>query len=220
MNFTLRTFLSLAAALTVGAGLIGCNGASPAGGGSSGQDAAATGITGTIQTDTTGLIVAKSPYDVLSTLDRVRDAAGAKGWRIVSNMTFTPNEKENMNLKDIRMLFLVNTDADAVLVHKAPTMAIELPRRILSWQDAAGGVYIAFHDEREMAVRHGIKADDPIVQLLVDGLRDIVNESLAYDEETSRRATESAAVAAPEAGTAVAPGAEGAGGAAGVTATP
>jgi uncharacterized protein (DUF302 family) len=56
--------------------------------------------------------------------------------------------------------------AEAPLIKAAPSIGLDLPLRFVVWLDDQGRTQIGYPDVRRIALRHGIKADDPNVVAL------------------------------------------------------
>jgi uncharacterized protein (DUF302 family) len=41
----------------------------------------------------------------------------------------------------------------------APLLALELPLRVLVWQDGGGQTWVSYHDPQELAARYEVPAD-------------------------------------------------------------
>ena len=57
-------------------------------------------------------------------------------------------------------------------MQSAQTIAIDLPLKILVWQDAAGATWLSYNDPSWLAKRHGLNAD---VEATVSGLTTAVH---------------------------------------------
>src|SRR4030095_8182181 len=57
------------------------------------------------------------------------------------------------------LLIFGNPPAGTPLMQAEQTIGIDLPLKALVWEDASGGVWIAYNDPAWLAVRHGLRHD-------------------------------------------------------------
>jgi uncharacterized protein (DUF302 family) len=60
----------------------------------------------------------------------------------------------------------------------AQSAGIDLPLKVLAWQDAAGQVWVGYNDPQFLADRHGTKDCGPVVQNLRGALAGLVKSAL------------------------------------------
>ncbi len=71
-------------------------------------------------------------------------------------------------------IFFGNPALGTPLMHVAPTVAIDLPQKILIIE-TAGGVRVLHNDPRYIADRHGIPADTPQLAIIAGALQNLAN---------------------------------------------
>src|SRR4029450_12973509 len=64
-----------------------------------------------------------------------------------------------MPLRPTELLIFGNPPAGTPLMQAEQTIGIDLPLKALVWEDASGGVWIAYNDPAWLAVRHGLRHD-------------------------------------------------------------
>jgi uncharacterized protein (DUF302 family) len=63
-----------------------------------------------------------------------------------------------MALRPTTVVIFGNPAAGTPLMQAAQTMGIDLPLKILVWQDAQGGARVSYNDPAWIATRHGLAA--------------------------------------------------------------
>ena len=64
-----------------------------------------------------------------------------------------------LSLRLTKLLIFGNPKAGTPLMVASPTAAIDLPLKILVWQDADGGVRISYNSRVYQQARHGLPAE-------------------------------------------------------------
>jgi uncharacterized protein (DUF302 family) len=65
-------------------------------------------------------------------------------------------EKIGMKMKPTKLLIFGNPQAGTPLMLAAPSSAIDLPLKILVWEDAEGRVWLSYNSPEYLQQRHGI----------------------------------------------------------------
>jgi len=120
-------------------------------------------LTTLIATSTTageaGLITRDSPYPVPETLGRIESALGAKGVKVFARIDHSGEAKAaGLELRPTQLLIFGNPKAGSPLMQAAPTMGIDLPLKVLVWQDDQGQVHVTWNSPDYLTQRHGLDA--------------------------------------------------------------
>ena len=108
-----------------------------------------------------GLQSVSSPHDVPTTLDRLSAALESKGLTVFARIDHAANaEGAGLELAPTQVLLFGNPKLGTPLMACAPTMAIDLPQKMLAFVDATGATRLAWNDPAWLASRHGIAGDD------------------------------------------------------------
>jgi uncharacterized protein (DUF302 family) len=67
-------------------------------------------------------------------------------------------------LRPTEVLIFGNPDIGTLLMQSNQTAGIDLPLKLLAWQDDAGQVWIAYNDPAYLVQRHTITDRDPVVE--------------------------------------------------------
>jgi uncharacterized protein (DUF302 family) len=112
-----------------------------------------------------GLITAKSPYPVDETLDRFEAAVTNKGMTIFARIDHAEGAaKVGKELQPTVVLIFGNPTIGTLLMQSVQTAAIDLPLKLLAWEDDGGQVWIAYNDPDYLVKRHAITDRDPVVE--------------------------------------------------------
>ncbi len=117
-----------------------------------------------------GLIAFKSPYEVSETQDRLEALVAKKGMTIFARIDHAAGAaKVGKTLRPTQVLIFGNPKGGTPFMQCAQTLGIDLPLKMLAWQDEAGQVWLAYNDPAFLARRHGV-ADCVVAQTIGDAL--------------------------------------------------
>jgi uncharacterized protein (DUF302 family) len=103
----------------------------------------------------TGLVTIPSKYPVKEALDHLESALQAKGVAIFARIDHAAGAASvDMMLRPTELLIFGNPKAGTPLMQANQTMGLDLPLKILAWQDAAGAVWLTYNDPHWLAARH------------------------------------------------------------------
>jgi uncharacterized protein (DUF302 family) len=108
----------------------------------------------------TGLVSRDSPYKVAETVERIESALGAKGVKVFARINHSGEAAgAGLSLRPTELLIFGNAKAGTALMQAAPTMGIDLPLKVLVWQDDQGQVHVTWNSPDYLTQRHGLDAD-------------------------------------------------------------
>ncbi len=118
-----------------------------------------------------GLVDRRSPHSVDETVQRLTDALRAKGVMLFAVIDHG-GEAERVGLKmpPTKLLIFGNPRAGTPLMLAAPRSAIDLPLKILVWQDAEGTTFITHNSPSYLRDRHGLSEQSSQVLAGVEAL--------------------------------------------------
>ena len=106
-----------------------------------------------------GLIRRESRHPPADTIHRLETLLTEKGVKIFARIDFSADAQvAGLTLRPELMLIFGNPKAGTPLMVERPTVGIDLPIRVLAWQDAAGQSWVAFNDPGYIIARHGLTA--------------------------------------------------------------
>jgi uncharacterized protein (DUF302 family) len=108
-----------------------------------------------------GLITVRSSFGHGETLARFETAIRANGMSVVARVDHADGALEiSVSLDATTLLVFGNRARQAALVNALRLIALELPFRVLIWQDATGQTWLSYTDFRWLATRYGARRDD------------------------------------------------------------
>ena len=122
-----------------------------------------------------GLITVRSNFRHGETLARFEAAIRANGMSVVSRVDHANGALEvSVSLDATTLLMFGNHARQAALVKVLRLIALELPFKVLIWQDATGETWLSYTDFRWLATRYGARRDDLClftdVAVMIDGI--------------------------------------------------
>ena len=111
-----------------------------------------------------GLILVESTHDVATTADRLEMALKKKGMTVFTRINHTQGaNKVGLSIPPTELVIFGNPKIGTPLMKCAPTVAIDLPQKMLIWQDASGKTWLAYNDPAYLARRHDISGcEEPL----------------------------------------------------------
>jgi len=100
-----------------------------------------------------------SPYPVAETLDRLETLLGEKGVRVFARIDHAAEAKAaGLELRPMQLLIFGNPKAGTPLMQTAPSIGLDLPMKVLAWEDDQGQVRVIWNSADYLATRHGLAA--------------------------------------------------------------
>jgi uncharacterized protein (DUF302 family) len=104
-----------------------------------------------------GLITIPSSFDPKETMDRLEGEVKSKGLTVFAHIDHAAGATAaGMSLRPTDLLIFGNAKGGTPLMQAGQTIGIDLPLKILVWQDAAGQTWLSYNDPHWLAKRHGI----------------------------------------------------------------
>jgi uncharacterized protein (DUF302 family) len=125
----------------------------------------------------TPLVIATSPHDVASTVDRVRTALRTRGVTLFAAIDHAAGAREaGLQLADEVLLVFGNPATGTGLMQADPRVGLDLPLRLLVW-DEQGTTQIAFSDPAQLATSYSLDGHLPVLSQLRALLDQLVAEA-------------------------------------------
>ena len=107
-----------------------------------------------------GIITKQSNYSVPETLHRLETILTAKGIEIFALVDHSGEaEKVGLKMPPTKLLIFGNPKGGTPLMLAAPSVAIDLPLKILVAEDSQGKVWISYNSPDYLKERHGLPLD-------------------------------------------------------------
>jgi uncharacterized protein (DUF302 family) len=125
-----------------------------------------------------GLVVMASPYSVAETGDRFEALLAERGVTVFARVNHAEGAAAvDLDLRPTEVIIFGNPRVGTPLMQCAQSVAIDLPQKLLIWQNEVGDVYLGYNDPRYLAARHGITGCEGAiarVEEILMGLTDAV----------------------------------------------
>jgi uncharacterized protein (DUF302 family) len=109
----------------------------------------------------------------MDTMNRLEAGVKAKGMAIFARIDHAAGAAEvGMSLRPTELLVFGSPKGGTPLMQSAQTIGIDLPLKVLVWQDASGKTWLSYNDPSWLVERHGL---GPEVKTTVSGLATAVN---------------------------------------------
>ena len=112
-------------------------------------------------TDTTppGLISLKSTLPVKESVDKLVHLVESKGLTVFCRVDHAAGAAAaGMQLRPTTLVIFGNAKGGTPLMQAAQTIGIDLPLKVLAWEDASGQTWLSYNDPVWLTERHGIQA--------------------------------------------------------------
>src|SRR5580698_188944 len=104
-----------------------------------------------------GMVDLPSNHSVDQTVEKLKAILEAKGVELFALVDHSGEaEKVGMNMLPTKLLIFGSPKAGTPVMLAAPSVAIDLPLKILVWQDGAGKVWVSYNSPSYLAERHGV----------------------------------------------------------------
>jgi len=104
-----------------------------------------------------GIINERSQYSVEQTVERLTALLHAKGITLFALVDHSGEAaKIGMTMPPTKLLIVGNPKAGTPLMLAAPSVAIDLPLKILVWEDPQGRAWLSYNSSTYLKERHGL----------------------------------------------------------------
>jgi uncharacterized protein (DUF302 family) len=107
-----------------------------------------------------GLVTLRSNYAPKETMKRLETEVKAKGLTVFARIDHAAGAAEvGLSLRPTELLIFGNAKGGTPLMQSVQTIGIDLPLKILIWEDEAGNTWLSYNDSSWLAKRHGAGHD-------------------------------------------------------------
>jgi len=107
-----------------------------------------------------GIVTIPSRYTVDLTVLRLEEILKAKGVTLFTVIDHSGEaERVGLTMRPTKLLIFGNPKGGTPLMLASPSAALDLPLKILVWQDADGKVWESYNSPEYLQARHGLPAD-------------------------------------------------------------
>ncbi|HEV2413953.1 MAG TPA: DUF302 domain-containing protein [Candidatus Dormibacteraeota bacterium] len=108
----------------------------------------------------TGIVDLQSNHSVDQTVTRVEQILRDKGVTLFAVVDHSGEAaKVGLDMRPTKLVIFGSPRAGTPIMVAAPSAAIDLPLKILVWEDAAGKTWVSYNSPEYLQQRHGIPAE-------------------------------------------------------------
>ena len=114
-----------------------------------------------------GLITQPSAFGVKETMDRLEADVRKKGMTVFARVDHAAGASAvGLALRATELLIFGNARVGTPLMQGDQTIGLDLPLKVLVWEDAAGQTSLAYYEPRVLLGRPGVAADHASITLM------------------------------------------------------
>jgi uncharacterized protein (DUF302 family) len=107
-----------------------------------------------------GIVTIPSHHSVDETVERAKQVLAAKGVTLFALIDHSGEaEKAGLYMRNTKLLIFGNPKAGTPMMTAVPSLAIDLPLKLLIAEDEAGKVWISYNAPAYMKTRHQLSED-------------------------------------------------------------
>jgi uncharacterized protein (DUF302 family) len=104
-----------------------------------------------------GLVTIRSEYGPEETMNRLEAELVTKGMRVFARVDHAAGaDTAGLPLQPTELLIFGNARGGTPLMQAVRSIGVDLPIRVLVWQDATRDTWLTYNDPRWLARRHGL----------------------------------------------------------------
>ena len=113
-----------------------------------------------VSTTESGIVSTPSHHTVDQTVEKLEAMLKAKGVALFALVDHSGEAaKVGMTMRPTKLLIFGNPKAGTPLMLAAPSSALDLPLKILVWEDSQDKVWISYNSPQYLQKRHGLPQD-------------------------------------------------------------
>ncbi len=127
----------------------------------------------------TGILSIASNHSFESTYNKLKSIIeGNENLKLIADLDHSANAaKVDLSLRPTRLLLFGNPKMGTPLMQSSRTVAIDLPQKMLIWEDEKGMTNISYNDPNFLKERHGLSAVDEVLQKISGALATISSKA-------------------------------------------
>ena len=127
-----------------------------------------------------GMITKTSAHSVGDTIDRLAAAVEKAGAKVFARVDHAKGAASvNAELRPTQMLMFGNPKLGTPAIQASQSMGLDLPLRVVAWQEEDGTVMVGYHDPADVAAMHGLPADHPTIARMQGALGKLTGAATA-----------------------------------------
>ena len=135
------------------------------------------------QDEAVGLVKTISDFDVQETADRLENLIEEKGLTLFARVDHQQNAAGvGLQLPPTTVLIFGNPNLGTPLMQAQRTIGIDLPQKMLIWEDEEGETWIAFNAPAYLKWRHRVNDLEDIIQQIETALTQLAQQAGGMEE--------------------------------------
>ena len=116
----------------------------------------------------------RSQFSVKKTADRMERILREKGMTIFNRIKHSESAGEvGIELRETELIIFGNPKAGSPLMKCQQSIALDLPQKVLIWQDENNKVWLSYNDPRYLKKRHHVANCEKVISKIGNVLADI-----------------------------------------------
>ncbi len=121
-----------------------------------------------------GMVKVLSQHDVATTESRLVAILESKGMKVFARVPHSDGAAGvGIELRPTKLVIFGNPKVGAPLMQCQQSVAIDLPQKMLIWEDEEGQTWLSYNDPAYLQARHDIKGCDPVLETITKALAGI-----------------------------------------------
>ena len=117
---------------------------------------------------------------IYTTLDRLEKIVRGKGFTVFARVDHAAGAaKVGLTLRPTQLLIFGNPKVGTQLMSSSQSMGLDLPIRVVAWEDEQGKVWLGYNAPAWMAGRHGVADREPVVKKMTGALGKLTDAATA-----------------------------------------
>ena len=138
--------------------------------------------------DASQVMTKASPYSVAETVARFHDVVAAKDMKVFAVINHSAEaSKAGLDLPETKVIIFGSPEAGTPVMEAAPLMALELPLKVLIWEDE-GRTRVTYTTPGALAERYGLCSD---LARVLDGIEPLTDAVIFYSSSDPKEVTAS-----------------------------
>ncbi|PHQ67988.1 MAG: hypothetical protein COB93_10740 [Sneathiella sp.] len=129
-------------------------------------------VAGPASAENDGLIIKRSDFGVTKTLDRLGIALERNGIKVFARINHAKGaQRMGLTLPPTSVIFFGSPKIGTPLMASNPAIGLDLPLKVVAWQESDGVVKIAYTEPTWLAKRYGISDRDKVFKMMAGALK-------------------------------------------------
>jgi uncharacterized protein (DUF302 family) len=113
-----------------------------------------------VTTSENGIVHIASQHSVAETVNKLQDILHAKSVKLFAIVDHSGEaDKAGLKMPNTKLLIFGSPKAGTPLMLETPSVALDLPLKILVAEDAEGKVWVSYNSPKYLQARHGLPDD-------------------------------------------------------------